>query len=166
VPYVSVVDASPGAEAIVGFAGRQMVLNVAGGEAIKMLEANPFSRQESALQSMYELRADKKLYVAGHLVPNGTPLGVFNPPQNDCLKSSNAILDSNALVKMQDMNAEQQTKALQRARTRGLPLSSFLILNADSKLIIGMNYESGKIASIEKETLAKKSLCAYRYLEF
>lgn len=166
VPYVSVVDASPGAEAIVGFSGRQMILNVAGGEAIKMLEANPFSRQESGLQSIYELRADKKLYVGGHLVPNGTPLGVFNPAQNDCLKNTNPMIEASSLVKVQEMTPDQQTRALQRMRTKGVSLSSFLVLNADPKLVFGMNFESGKIASIEKGSIGRKSICTYRYLDF
>jgi len=153
VPYVSIVNAEKGAEAILGFVGQQLVVNLAGTSAVELLEADTMRRQFGDAAAPYQLESGNELKLLQRPVPSGSFVGLLTPSDNPCLLED---------AKLRWEGSDDPKKP---GKKRVSNLSSFLVLNTSADLIVGVHFDSGKFVAIATTDTNGEKSCNVRPLQ-
>ena len=169
VPYISVAAIQPGHEAVIGFLGRQVVVNLAGRQALDMLEADPLPRKFPGVISPYFVHPDNRLYLEERAVRPKSALGLLAPQENDCMLPQTLLIPRPAFEKLKLLGPEQQSASLKRYSAedkRNLTLSSFITFNLTTTEIVGIQLDSGSLNSIVPDQIGEKRICTYEPVVF
>lgn len=169
IPFISVVSSQKGQESIIGFVGRQVVLNLQGSSAVEMFEADSLRHRYGEIAPPYEIRKDNRLYLSGQPVLPGAAVGIFSQPENPCLEGKSALLWEDVYHRIEDALRAQPTlrPSAEIKKYKGkLQLESVLPLIVSPESVVGVHYDTGRFVAIREEHITTESVCVAKILVF
>ena len=159
VPYVTLINDEAEQEAILGFVGSQVVVNLPGRRAIELLEGDVLQREYGDVAGRYKLHPTKGLSLLDKPLLPGRSIGLGTPPNNPCLTEGLPLLrETSYQAYMSLTNAPTLKAYLSKQKTKP-SLSSFLVLTVSAKGITAVDYDDGGLALIRNAGQNENSAC-------
>lgn len=155
---------------VLGLRGIDPIVQLKGTAAQAVLEANQLSQYREVVKNFVFLK--DALTVNGQPVESNTVGLTLEPPKNSCLAAeSRAFVTARDLIKVRELKDLQArtsfVDALVREQRRSRVLESLLPIKITEELVIGLDWEHGKIKTIRPALrIAGTELCLIEDLQF
>jgi len=155
-PYISIVDSSLDAPALLGIVGTTVAVNASGSRAVDLLEAQIVGVGSSI--ETYKLGENGSISV-GNSPLTSDRVGVVTEVTNRCREANAVILDPKASLRLQQILKEDspanasQLLQLVKGNAAESPLADLILLRVSKDTIVGFAYANGQFVVVKNVEL-------------